>query len=521
MHCSWCTSNDALHSLPPAPAARGGGVSGWTLVIPEVRANSKRGKDTGLLNLELNRIPERVKSVHLIAICGTGMGALAGMFKEAGFEVTGSDDHVYPPMSTFLQKRGIQIAEGFRATNLSHRPDLVVVGNAVSRDNPEVVGMFDMGLHYCSMPEALNRFFVHGKSALAVIGTHGKTTTCALLAWVIAASGLDPSFMVGGILKNFDRNYNIGTGSYFVVEGDEYDTAFFDKGPKFLHYTPSRTILTSVEFDHADIYRDLEHVKKAFSDFVTALPEDALLLGYDGDPVVKELAAKSPSWTVLYGTEKTSPWRIKNIHSEAPWTHFEVVRRDELFGNFKIPLMGRHNALNALSVIAVADDLRIPQDLISGALETFEGIKRRQEVRGIKRGITVMDDFAHHPTEVRETLCAARSFFPKKRIVAVFEPRTNSSRRNVFQDIYPEAFDKADMVCIRKPPLLEKIPPEERFSSELLTHTLKERGKQAFCFPDTDAIIDYLVTAAKPDDVILIMSNGGFDNIHERLLAAL
>ena len=213
---------------------------------------SNRGKDPGSVNLDRNRIPEKVKSVHLIASCGTGMGALAGMLNEAGFEVTGSDDHVYPPMSTFLEKRGIQVTKGFHPENLSHRPDLVVVGNAVSRDNPEVVGMFDMGLHFCSLPQALNRFFVHGKSALVVTGTHGKTTTSALLAWVLASAGLDPSFMVGGILKNFDRNYNIGSGPYFVVEGDEYDTAFLDKGPTFLHYVPSRAILTRVEFDHAE-----------------------------------------------------------------------------------------------------------------------------------------------------------------------------------------------------------------------------------------------------------------------------
>lgn len=449
------------------------------------------------------------------------MGALAGMFKEAEFEVSGSDNHVYPPMSTFLAERGIRIAEGFRPENLSHRPDLVVVGNAASKDNPEVAAMVDMGLHYCSLPQALNRFFIHGKGALVVAGTHGKTTTSALLAWVLASAGLDPGFMVGGILKNFDRNYNAGTGPYFVVEGDEYDTAFFDKGPKFLHYTPSRAILTTVEFDHADIYRDLDHVKKAFSDFVKAMPEDALLVVYDGDPVVAELAARASCWTVLYGLEEKSPWRLENVRFDPPWSRFEVTIRGEPFWSFKTPLIGRHNLLNALAVIAVAHDLRIPPDLIAEGLETFEGIKRRQEVLGIKHGIIVMDDFAHHPTEVRETLAAVRSFYPNKRIVAVFEPRTNSSRRNVFQNIYPGSFDNADMVCIRKPPMLDKIPPRERFSSEQLTLDLKDRGKDAHYFPDTDSIIDYLIGVAEPEDVILIMSNGGFDNIHERLLKRL
>lgn len=472
-------------------------------------------------SIENNRIPEEVKSIHLIAICGTGMGALAGMLKEAGFKVTGSDHHVYPPMSVFLSELGIEIFEGFRPENLSHRPDLVVVGNAVSKDNPEVAAMFELAILYCSLPQALNRFFMTGKGALVVTGTHGKTTTSALLAWVLAIAGLNPGFMVGGILKNFGRNYNIGGGAHFVVEGDEYDTAFFDKGPKFLHYTPSRAILTSVEFDHADIYRDLAHVKNSFSDFIAAMPQEAMLAGYDGDPVVRELLTQAPCWTAFYGLEERSPWRLENMHSDSPWTHFEVTRRGKHFGTFKTHLIGRHNVLNALAAIAVADDIGVPADLISRALETFEGVKRRQEVRGIKNDIIVMDDFAHHPTEVKETVAAVSSFYSDKRIAAVFEPRTNSSRRKVFQDRYTESFDMADLVCIRKPPLLDKIPVEERFSSEQLTQDLQGRGKEAHYFADTEAIIDYLVGVAQPEDVILIMSNGGFDNIHEKLLERL
>lgn len=473
------------------------------------------------MNLKQNRIPEKVTSIHLIAICGTGMGALAGMLKEAGFEVSGSDHHVYPPMSTFLSGLGIHIAEGFRPENLSDRPDLVVVGNAVSRDNPEVVGMFEMGLPFCSFPQALNRFFVHGKSALTITGTHGKTTTAGLLAWILSFAGLDPGFMVGGILKNFGRNYNVGTGSYFVVEGDEYDTAFFDKGPKFLHYMPSRAILTSVEFDHADIYQDLDHVKKAFLDFVTAMSEDALLVACDNSSAIRGLTRHASCWTIMYGFEKNSPWRLEDVRLEPPWTLLDVSMRGEPFGTFRTPLVGRHNALNALSAIAVAHDLQIPKDLISKALESFEGVKRRQEVRGVKRGITVMDDFAHHPTEVRETLAAVHAFYGNRRIIAVFEPRTNSSMRNVFQNVYPDSFDDADLICIRKPSMLEKIPVEERFSSAQLTRDLIDRRKEASYFQDTDAIIEYLVRVARPKDVILIMSNGAFDNIHERLLKRL
>ena len=470
------------------------------------------------MDLTKNLIPRNVKRIHLVAICGTGMAALAGMLKERDYEVTGSDQHVYPPMSTFLSSIGIQIMEGFHPENLSHQPDLVVVGNAVSKDNPEIMAMVDMGLPFCSMPEALNRFFISGKGALVVAGTHGKTTTCAMLAWTLAMAGLDPGFMIGGILKNFGRNYNVGKGSHFVVEGDEYDTAFFDKGPKFMHFTPSRAILTSVEFDHADIYRDFDHVKESFSKFVTSLPEESLLLGYDGDSTVVEMLEKASSWTAGYGFENRSPWRIHNIQTHPPFTHFEVLKRSEHYGSFKTPVIGHHNLLNALAVIAVADDMRIPPEISVRAFETFEGVKRRQEIRGIKRHIIVMDDFAHHPTAVRETVAAVNGFYTDRRIVAVFEPRTNSSMRNVFQDTYVDAFDHADLICIRKPPLLQKIPEGERFSSEKLVDALSEQGKEAHYFSDTEGIIDYLVGEAKSGDVLLIMSNGGFDNIHERLL---
>lgn len=473
------------------------------------------------MNLQNNVIPEKVQSIHLIAICGTGMGALAGMLKEAGFQVTGSDHHVYPPMSTFLTELGIRIAEGYGPDNLSHRPDLVVVGNAVSKDNPEVIRMFEMGLPFCSLPQALNRFFIHMKSPLVVVGTHGKTTTTALLAWVLSMAALNPGFMAGGILKNLNRNYNVGSGPHFVVEGDEYDTAFFDKGPKFMHYTPSRAVLTSVEFDHADIYRDLNHVRKSFVDFVRAMPEDSLLLACDEVEDLKELTAEARCWVTTYGFAERSPWRLEKIAFDPPWTYLDISLRGEPFGSFKSPLMGRHNALNTLAVIALAHDLRIPKEVIADALKKVEGVRRRQEIRGITREVTVMDDFAHHPTEVQETLAAARAFYANSRLIAVFEPRTNSSMRKVFQGRYSESFDPADVICIRNPALLEKVPPEERFSSEQLVRDLVDRGKRAFYFPDTEGILTYLADTAQPEDVILIMSNGSFDNIHERLLERL
>lgn len=449
------------------------------------------------------------------------MGALACMLKDMGYEVTGSDQRVYPPMSDFLARKGIFLIEGFSADNLSHRPDLVIVGNAVRKDNPEAVRMIETGLFYCSMPQALNRFAAKGKKTLLVTGTHGKTTTSSILAWILYKAGLDPSFMIGGIVKNFDSNYRIGKGEYFVVEGDEYDTAFFDKGPKFLHFDSSVTVFTSIEFDHADIFRDLEHVKQAFGRMIEKMAPGNLLIACDGDENIDSLINDRDCLTERYGRKENSSWRLGQVFIKSPWTFFEVIKKGELFGNFKTKLVGEHNLLNALSVIAVADHLSVSVDAISEALETFEGTKRRQEVRGVKRGITVMDDFAHHPTAVRETIKAVKPFYSSGRLIAVFEPRTNSSMRKVFQDVYPLSFDVADIICISRPPLLEKIPPDERFSSENLVEDLKSRGKDAHYFSDTQSIIDFLVKESKAGDLILIMSNGGFESIHERLLKAL
>jgi len=474
-----------------------------------------------LSGLPRNIIPDNVKKIHLIAVCGTGMGALACMLKDMGYDVTGSDQKVYPPMSDFLARKGISLMEGFSAGNLSHFPDLVIVGNAVRKDNPEAVRMMEAGLFYCSMPQALNRFAAKGKKTLLVTGTHGKTTTSSILAWILFMAGLDPSFMIGGIVRNFDSNYRIGEGDYFVVEGDEYDTAFFDKGPKFLHFDSSVTVLTSIEFDHADIFRDLEHVKEVFGSMIEKIASGKLLIAYDGDENINGLIKNRDCATERYGRKENSSWRLGQVFIKSPWTFFEVIKKGEVFGNFKTKLVGEHNLLNALSVIAVADHLSISAGAISEALETFDGAKRRQEVRGVKKGITVMDDFAHHPTAVRETLKAVRPFYSSGRIIAVFEPRTNSSMRKVFQDVYPLSFGGADIVCISVPPLLEKIPPGERFSSEQLVQDLKNRGKDAYYFEDTQSIIDFLVKESRSGDLLLIMSNGGFENIHERLLKAL
>jgi UDP-N-acetylmuramate: L-alanyl-gamma-D-glutamyl-meso-diaminopimelate ligase len=473
------------------------------------------------MDLTKNRIPDPVKSIHMIAICGTGMGALASMLKDMGFEITGSDQKIYPPMSEFLSSKDIKITEGFSKNNVAYGPDLVIVGNAVSKDNPEVVGMNQMGLEFCSMPQAVNRFIASGKKPLVITGTHGKTTTSSILAWILYEAGIDPTFMIGGILKNFESNYRLGSGEHMVIEGDEYDTAFFDKGPKFLHYDPTIAILTGVEFDHADIFRDIQHVKQAFDAFISGISPQNTLIAFDDDKNVSDLVHGKSCQLVKYGRHADSVWRLGSVSIQQPWTLFEVLKHGKVFGNFKTRLVGEHNLLNALSAVAVADTLTIPMETIAKAFESFEGVKRRQEIRGKKFGITVMDDFAHHPTAVRETLRAVRPFYPNGRLIAVFEPRTNSSMRNIFQNIYPLSFDGADIICIRQPSLLDKIPPNERFSSQQLVNDLNRQGKDAHYFPGTDEIIDFLVTKAKSGDLILVMSNGGFDNIHERLLSVL
>ncbi len=468
-----------------------------------------------------NRIPEAVKTIHLIAVCGTAMGALACMLKDLGYVVTGSDVNVYPPMSTFLAQKGIMVQSGFDGARLEARPDLVVVGNAVRKDNPEAAAMIKLDLDYCSMPQALNHFVAAGRRALVVTGTHGKTSTSSMLAWILQSAGFDPSFMIGGILGNYNSNYRLGKGDIVVLEGDEYDTAFFDKEAKFFHFHPHVAVLTSVEFDHADIFTDLDHVKRVFGRFVSGMKEDQTLIAFDTDPNIDALAGGVQCRLIRYGTKKSSDWRIGNVFIDPPWNGFEVFRNQVLYGCFRMRQVGGHNRCNALAAIAAADHVGISQSVMAEALETFAGIRRRQEVRGVARGVTVMDDFAHHPTAVRETIAAVRPFYPDGRLLAVFEPRTNTSMRNVFQDTYAGSFDAADLICIRQPPLLSKVPENIRFSSEKLVADLKQRGKNAFYFPDTDAIVSWLVQETRPGDLVLIMSNGGFDNIHERLLKRL
>jgi len=443
---------------------------------------------------------------------------LAGMLKSAGFAVSGSDQQVYPPMSDFLAKMDIDVASGYRAENLEPRPDLVVVGNVVRRENPEALALAELAIPYVSFPQALSHFFIADKQSLVVTGTHGKTTTASLLASLLHFARLDPSFMIGGIVQAFGRNYNVGGGRYFVAEGDEYDTAFFDKGPKFLHYRSQIAILTSIEFDHADIYADLEAVKSSFFKLVKSMPPDGCLVACLDDPVVREVAATAACRVVGYGQGEWGDWVLADLEVRPEGTAFTALRGGKPWGRFRNVLPGRHNALNSLAVIAVLAELGLAPEVVAGGLAAFEGVKRRQEVRGVVRGVTVIDDFAHHPTAVRETLAALAAAYSGRRLIAVFEPRTNSSRRNVFQDVYAESFGAADLVVVREPVPLANVPEAERFSSARLVSELNDRGVASRYFPTTEDILDYLAGVVRSGDVVAILSNGGFDNIHQRLL---
>jgi len=472
-------------------------------------------------------IPEAVRRgtarrIHLIAICGVGMSALAGMLKERGYDISGSDENVYPPMSTVLERLGIAIQQGFRAENLANRPDLVVVGNKVSRNNPEVEALLASGLPYVSLPQALAALFLAEKCSVVVAGTHGKTTSAALLAWVLEQAGRHPSMMVGGEALDFGGNYQLGTGQFFVVEGDEYDTAFFDKGPKFLHYHPRAVLLTAVEFDHADIYRDLEHVKEAFTRLVRLLPSAAPLVVASDFPHALQVAALHDSSTT-FGLGEQAEWRVAHLRDDGSHTVFDIVHRDQLECTAAIAQPGAINARNALGVFVLARRLGLSAAEILPALASFRGVARRQEVVGEFGGITLIDDFAHHPTAVAGTIAALRLRYGTRRLWAVFEPRSNTSRRRVFQHEYVEAFVAADRVIIGG--LFHKqtdvIAESERFSPEQLARDLLARGTQAQAIAPVDEIAATLSAEACAGDVILLMSNGSFGGLCQKLLSVL
>lgn len=473
-----------------------------------------------MLDPRLNHLPDQVKTIHIMGICGTGMAALAGMLQHTGYTVTGSDSHVYPPMSDFLARINIAIMNGYRSDNIQYGPDLVIVGNVITKNNPEAVALSKSGIPYLSFPQALAELFIRDHKSIVICGTHGKTTTCSLLASSLYHGDLDPSFMIGGIVSEFNENNRIGNGSYFVTEGDEYDTAFFDKESKFLHYRPDIAILTSIEFDHADIFDNLDQIKRSFAKFIALMPTDGKLLAHLDDPHVKELVQAAPCQVEGYGFGEENSWRISSVSPAGQETNF-TVHHPSGREDFTLPLSGDHNCLNATAVVGVMHHLGCPFPLINDCLQKFKGVKRRQEVRGEVKGITIIDDFAHHPTAVRETLSGLKRSYGERRLVAVFEPRTNSSRRAIFQHHYEDAFSDADVVLVREPIPLQNVPREELFSSEQLASALRERTCEAHSFADTDKILSHLQATSRAGDVVAILSNGGFDDIHERFIEML
>lgn len=455
-------------------------------------------------------------SVHFVGVCGTAMASAAAAMKEKGFEVTGSDQNVYPPMSTFLAERGIEVLSGYAEQNLARKPDLIVIGNAISRGNPEAEYALDHKLRYCSLPELLKEFFIRGKRSIVVTGTHGKTTTTSLLAWVFEHNGLNPSYLIGGIPNNLSQGARFTDSEWFIIEGDEYDTAFFDKRSKFVHYLPEVGIINNVEFDHADIFENLQAIQKSLRHFIRLIPRNGLLLGNGDDPNLAPLLEVTHCSVKRFGLGEGNAVQAFNIRYGPTATQFEIPSF-----KFQTNFVGELNVRNALAVVACAKHCGLKNHQIQSAFDAFKGIKRRMEVRGIAGGVTVLDDFGHHPTAIRETMRALRIRYPQQKLWAVFEPRTNTTRRNVFQTELAHAFADADAVVIAQIARLELLAPEERLNPAKLMEDLKSTGKDAAYLADVDAIIAHVAANAQGGDVVCVFSNGGFGGIHSKLLARL
>ena len=456
-----------------------------------------------------------IRSVHFVGICGTAMASAAVAMKEKGFVVTGSDQGVYPPMSTFLAERGIEVMNGYAEKNLDHRPDLVVIGNAISRGNPEAEITLEKKLRYCSLPELLKEFFIRGKRSLVVTGTHGKTTTTSLLTWVFESAGLNPSFLIGGIPTNLGQGARFTDSEWFIIEGDEYDTAFFDKRSKFVHYLPEVVIINNVEFDHADIFENLAVIQTSFKRLINLVPRNGLLLANGDDPNIAGLLEVKHCPIARFGLGPANTRRAENLELEGDSSFFELDGEP-----YEIPLTGELNVRNALAVGACALHCGLTPDQIRAAFVSFRGIKRRMEVRGTAGGITVIDDFGHHPTAIRETIRALRVRYPGRRLWAIFEPRTNTTRRNVFQSELSEALSLADAVVVSQVARLELLKPEERLDPARLMREIASDGKPAAYLATVEEMVGHLGKEVRPDDVVTVFSNGGFGGIHDKLLAA-
>jgi UDP-N-acetylmuramate: L-alanyl-gamma-D-glutamyl-meso-diaminopimelate ligase len=464
--------------------------------------------------------------IHLIGVCGTAMASLAGMLQLQGHRVTGSDTAAYPPMSDLLASLKIPVLEPYAESNLSPRPDLVVVGNAISRGNVELEYVLDQRIPFCSMAAILHDEFLMGRESLVVAGTHGKTTTTSMLAWIYEVASrrdvsLAPSFLIGGVAENFGTSFMVRPTRPFLLEGDEYDTAFFDKDPKFLHYFPDAVILTHVEFDHADIYANLSAVKTAFKRLVNLVPRRGRIVAFDGSGNVRECVAKAFCAVELYGFGADSHWRVTNLRHEGSVSRWTLSRGDALFAELTLPMAGEHNALNATAAAALAAGQGVPAEAIVEALASFKSVKRRLEVRAVVDGVTIIDDFAHHPTAIRETLRALREAYLGRRLWAVLEPRSNTLRRNVFEKDLVESLSLADQVILASVFKSESIPVAERLVPENVIAGLRGRGVDAELLLDADAIVAKLTPCLESGDVVAILSNGGFGGIYEKLPRAL
>ncbi len=482
----------------------------------------------GKINLDNNLIDKSALisikpggHIHFMGICGTAMASLAGMLKERGYKITGSDQNPYPPMSAQLESLGLQILKGYRKENLDPVPDFVIVGNVISANNEEAQELMRLQVPYTSLPKAMGEFIIGSRQSICVSGTHGKTTTTSMMAWVAQCLEKEPGFLIGGIAKNFSKSFQNPKGDFFVIEGDEYDTAFFDKVPKFTHYKPRHVIWTSCEFDHADIYKDLNAVKSAFRCLLSSIPSDGTLLACVEDPNVRELQPVCQAKNNFsYGLTR-GDYQAQNLQINEQQTSFDVSFRNKKLGRFQVLLSGEYNVLNTLAVIGLSHQLGWNLEAVQAALKSFLGVKRRQEILGEPNGILVIEDFAHHPTAVRETVKGIKAKYPERKLLAVFEPRSATSRRKVFQKEYVEAFRQCDETLLAQAFDQSKIDREDRFSTDELISDLQAAGKSAHAFADADAIVRELAKTSKSGDLILIMSNGGFDNIYTKLLTAL
>ncbi len=444
------------------------------------------------------------------------MGAVAAALRERGFTVTGSDENVYPPMSTFLEKRGVKLNSGYRAENIPTDADVIVIGNAMTRGNPEVEAVLNRKLYYASLPEVLRQNFLRGRHNLVVTGTHGKTTTTALLTWIMSEAGFDPSYMIGGIPRNLGQGARFNESKHFVIEGDEYDTAFFDKRSKFIHYLPELLIVNNIEFDHADIFENLGQIKRSFRHLIRLVPQNGMVLFNGDDPNCVEVAQESSAPLVAIGFSENCAEKIREVSYSSSGSHFSLA--EEVF---EVPLIGEFNVRNAAMAITAARFYGAALEKIRGALLSFEGIARRQEVRGEVAGVKVIDDFGHHPTAIAQTLTALRHRYPGHRLWALFEPRSNTTRRAVLQQPLADALSLADGVFISEVARLDQIPEEERLDPEAVMKAIAEGGRPAFYEKDAAHIVERLIPLLKAEDVVVVFSNGGFDGIHEKILARL